>query len=409
MSTQQIFAHRRTPIVDVLRGFALLGILLFNIQGFAYPMLYHQLLGIDAYEQGWQDWADLVVNVFVQGKFYTMFAFLFGYSVVLWLDKVKDRLERPIFAYVRRMLGLLVLGALHMVFVWWGDILLNYALCGLILLAFIRLSNRSLLIWAGGLLTAYASLLSLLYGLMIVIHQIDPLSWSQEAESLKEQYINGISNSLYVYSSGSLSEILSQRMQELSIVFESLPFAMISVLAMFLIGVAAARSQWLDKLQHDKDSLRQIMMLLAAGVVLTMLKTWGEQGANPLFPSVHLIVQTWGSALGDPLLSLAYVGLITRFLNRPERVRALNWVRRAGQMSLSHYLAQSLICTTIFYSYGFGMYGKLSWPASMITCLLVYITLLALGHTWLRRYSSGPIEMAMKRFVYLEQKGVKAS
>lgn len=136
MSTQQIFAHRRTPIVDVLRGFALLGILLFNIQGFAYPMLYHQLLGIDAYEQGWQDWADLVVNVFVQGKFYTMFAFLFGYSVVLWLDKVKDRLERPIFAYVRRMLGLLVLGALHMVFVWWGDILLNYALCGLIFTRF---------------------------------------------------------------------------------------------------------------------------------------------------------------------------------------------------------------------------------------------------------------------------------
>lgn len=399
--------QERLAIIDVLRGIALFGILLVNIQGFAYPLLYFQLQGTSVYEHGWESWANLILLVMVQGKFYTMFSFLFGYSFILWLDKANERLRKPAGAYYRRMLALLVLGLAHLVFLWWGDILLTYALCGMFLFAFRKSTSRTMLKWSVALLTVLASLTTLFLGLMIWMQQMDPQNWMEESARLSAQYTASIQHSFAAYGNGTWSEIMQQRWSDLGIIVENLPFAMISVFPMFLIGAAAARSDWLQKLQTERTVSRQVLVLLMAGMGLTFLKTWAYLGSDPLNPTIHLIIGTWGSTFGDPLLSLAYIALFTRWLSQPNRMTKLGLLRNAGRMSLSQYLMQSLVCTTLCYSYGFALYGKLSFSASIMVCIIVYFTLVTTGQAWMQRFQAGPLEILVRRFVYFERKGVQ--
>lgn len=391
----------RIEIVDVLRGLALFGILLINMEGFGYPLLHYQQLGESVFSLGWQGTLSSVVHFFVQGKFYTMFSFLFGYSFMRWLERAEERSLRVGRLYFRRMTGLLLLGLGHALLFWWGDILVTYALGGMMLYLFRHVSVRGLLGWAAGLLAGYAGLLSLLLGLVTLVQSLDPALWAADMRNVRLESEASIRSSLEVYAGGSWSELMVQRLSDVVLMLQNLPFATISVLAVFLVGAAAAKSGWLEHLVQGSAGMgRQVALLVLGGLLFSLMKLWGGWYTDPLEASGYAIWNSIGSTFGDPLLMLGYVGLIAMWCGRNTRVAKLGWCSKMGRLSLSNYLGQSLICTTLFYSYGFGLYGKLSYPMLLVTALGVYLTLLVISHWWAGRYGVGPAERVLRWFTY---------
>lgn len=387
----------RIEIIDILRGLALFGILLINIEGLGYPLLYYQQLGDSIFTQGWQGTWSSLVHFAVQGKFYTMFSFLFGYSFMRWLQRAEERALPVRRLYFRRMVGLLLLGLGHALLLWWGDILVTYALGGMLLYLFRRVSVRGLLCWSVGILAGYAGLVSLLLGLMTLVQSLDPAIWAADMNKLKLDSEESIRQSLEFYAGGTWSELMGQRLSDVMLMLENLPFATISVLAVFLIGAAAAKSGWLERLvRGEGGGARHVALLLLGGLLFSLLKLWGGRFTDPLEASGFAIWHTIGSTFGDPLLMLAYVGLIAMWYGRSK----LGWLRDMGRLSLSNYLGQTLICTTLFYSYGLGLYGKLSYSMLLVTALAVYVVLLFASRWWARRYGVGPVERLLRWFTY---------
>ena len=391
----------RIPALDILRGLALLGILLYNVQGYAYPLLYVEQLGRRIFEVGVEGRILDIILFFVQGKFYTMFSFLFGYSFILWLGRAEERYGRAGNIHFRRMLGLLGFGLIHALLFWWGDILVTYALCGMILYLFRNVSAKGLVKWAAGILAAYAGWFTLIYAVFMASMPMDPAGWQAEAAAWKSELEAGVQRAIEAYGSGSWTELMAQRLADARLMAESLPYSVMLVLPMFLLGAAAAKSGWLVRISRGGRAARmEAAGLFAAGMALTLLKEWGLAVMDPMLPSPASIVYIIGSAFGDPVLSLSYTAAVAMFCGNPERAARLSWFGCMGKLSLSNYLAESVISTTLFYSYGLGWYGKPVLGELLAIAAGVYLALMLASRYWIARFGSGPAERLLRRITY---------
>jgi len=140
-------AEERISLIDVLRGLALFGIIAANMRGFAGPLTSYFRPSL-VWNARSDFWVQAFIDTFIQGKFITIFAFLFGVGFVLQFTRAEKRHGRFVRVYVRRLFALILIGALHQLLFWWGDILISYALGGLLLIPFRKRKNKTILIWA---------------------------------------------------------------------------------------------------------------------------------------------------------------------------------------------------------------------------------------------------------------------
>jgi uncharacterized membrane protein YeiB len=236
-ATGPVSAAERIQTLDVLRGFALLGILLMNIEAMAGPVM-AAATGLDPALAGPDRWADALVYVFVQGKFFTLFSLLFGIGFAVMSERAHIA-GRPFTAlYWRRSLVLLVFGLIHALLIWSGDILVAYALLGMLLLAFRDVSGRWLLWLAVASFLAPLALI-LLLGLIGSLIQSTPelaAAWKQAMGEQDRLMADLLAGQRQAFGDGSYWEAMLQRGTDLGISLMNLMVVGPLVFGMFLLG-----------------------------------------------------------------------------------------------------------------------------------------------------------------------------
>ncbi|MFZ5813773.1 MAG: DUF418 domain-containing protein, partial [Bacillota bacterium] len=367
--------QERLTAVDALRGFALLGILLVNMSLFSIPFIDE---GASAHLfPGPLDRAvDWLISLLAEAKFISLFAFLFGWGLYQQGERAgAERLTR------RRLWLLLLFGLLHALLLWSGDILLPYAVLGLLALRFRRRPPRSLAIWAGislALPLAAGGLIDLWVG------PIEP----EAGLSAAGRWV------LQAYQQGSYGQLFLARLLELGAVYASMLLSggVGQIFGLFLLGMLAAQTGLLRDLPAHRPLLERLFRWgLPVGVAFSLLLT--QTGGSTLAYAL-------GAVLGGGSLGLAYGAGLVLLLQRPDWSRRLAPLASAGRMALTNYLLQSAICTTLFYSYGFGLYGRISPSAGLLLSFLIYSMQVMISHWWLQRFHYGPFEWLWRSLTY---------
>jgi uncharacterized protein len=362
---------------DVLRGFALLGILVVNIQ----------FMGLNSDQGGRGEWtqgfangsATFLIAALFAGKFYLLFSFLFGYSSNYVIQN--DRSNRA--RWIKRCFVLIAFGVIHFTFLWHGDIIFMYGLLGLLLTLFFFKEDRTLKMWSR-IIFSISTVLVVLIGALAYI-----------AEYLMEEDL-GIS------AESSLDEILQS-----GTYFESIP-ARIEVwllsissgiflqgglaFAAFLLGVRLARSNFLsspiDKAANSKLIKKGLVFGLPIQIIAAVILVRNEQATEPS-ESIYLI-SLFTSFVAAPLLSMFYVGLIRKLVE--ERPQLVSWMKPAGKMSLTIYISQSVITSLIFGPWGLGLFQELQTWQVFLLAFIIWLLLSYLAALWLKRFNQGPLE-----------------
>lgn len=386
----------RQASIDVLRGLAVLGILAMNIQSFAMidaaysnPTAYGDLHGAN-----FAIW--LFSYLFANMKFITIFSALFGAGIVLMAERL-DAAGLPTAAlHYRRMFWLLLFGAAHAYLLWYGDVLFIYALLGLVvypcrrLPVWAQLVLGSLLVFAGGVLLLDAGLNMLHW------------RWGRVAAALYDwkPTHNEIQWQLDTYRSGWLVQ-QSHRfwMAFYMHLFLWREYFFYRIAGLMLLGMALYR---LGLFSARRSSLLYAALVLLGalvgvplaglGVYLNMANHWNIRTGYFLYESFNY----WGSLL----VSLGWTGLVM-LACMSHRIRP--WLRplcAVGRMALTNYLLQTIICTTLFYGHGFGLYGRVERTGQFGIVLAIWAFQLIMSPLWLHWFRFGPFEWLWRTLTY---------
>ncbi|HEY0660525.1 MAG TPA: DUF418 domain-containing protein [Lysobacter sp.] len=382
-------AADRAEWVDALRGFALLGIVLYNIEvfsGVAFRGLMPDLRPIGA---ALDPAIEFIAHWLVQGKFYSLFSFLFGLGIALQLQQAQAAGTRGVSVLRRRLGWLFVFGLAHSLLLWFGDILTVYALLGFGLLLARHLSTPALLV------TALAFLASPLpiYLLFMAFGVGDPLAG--DPAQPPEQSMVG--KAVQAIRTGSYIEVV----QGQAVFYpggwlrRAIQLALPRIFGMFLLGAWAARVG-LPRLDAPQQVLLRAWLGCGAAfglpLSLALAIAGGNQAMFPVGPHGLLVVAL--ATISMPLLCLGYVAAFGLYWRAP-RPRSL--LVSAGRTGLSHYLGQSLLCVLMFYGYGLGLFGHFGYGVALLVALSVFLVLGLAGRWWLQRFAQGPAEALWRR------------
>ncbi len=406
--TAPVQPGQRIQIIDIWRGFAIFGILVVNMELFNHA-IQSVAIGIEA--TGTVDQlARWFIAFFGEGKFYSIFAFLFGLGFAIQQQRIEERNGRFFPLYLRRLIVLLAFGLIHAYLFWVGDILLLYSLLGIILLFFFRNRRpKTLLIWFFILLIIPLVLNGALWGL-VELSKTAPGGEAMMAEVFREQVriLDAASDTAnQVYATGTFAEITRQRITDMNYMYSVWPFMASNVLAMFVLGLYAGKRRLHETLPNDKSRLRKILVWgLVIGLTGNLLYVaFGELGSRNE-PSLSIMVSVTGQTFGAPALAMAYLALLA--LLAP-RVPFISRLAPVGRMALTNYLLQSLICVTLFYGYGLGLYGRIGQAEGLLLTAVIFLLQIPFSNWWLKRYRFGPMEWLWRCLTYRKMQPMRRS
>ncbi len=403
MTPEPTTPAERIHSLDIIRGFALLGILLMNIEYFQRPMqavvfgLDTTLTGID-YAVAW------FVYVFVQGKFYTMFSLLFGIGFVIFLDRALARSAAPRRLFARRLFGLLLIGAAHAFLVWNGDILLMYALVGFLLLLFARTPAQRLWKWGVAFLLV-APVLMWLGAVSIDFAMSSPKGPELLAqfEASRASMTADIAHGHLVYASGTYMEAVAWRLHEWTTLYGGggWLFFSTSILGLFLIGASFGRAGIFSAPDGSAPLFRRLALFgFLLGIPAALYVGMNADAAEMMYPTIAGAKVFSAAAVANLALCLAYVSSIALLLRRAAPARVLSRLAPAGRMALTNYLTHSAVFTLLFYGYGLGLYGEYGRAATTVMALVLFAAQVWFSGWWLERYRIGPMEWLWRTMTY---------
>lgn len=384
MSIKPTGVNERIISIDVMRGFALLGIFVVNMLFFHSPYIY-----INPYTwfQNPSDYETFkMIDIFVQGSVYPLFSMLFGYGLAMqFLKSTANGGPFAKFA-VRRLTVLLIIGCIHAFLIWAGDILITYALAGFVLILMIRLKPIWLL-----LISIFLFLIpnGLLYGLVYLGSLLEPNA------TIIYTGIQEIEASIVAYGQGSWGDIFSQRLADwlymsgnglivISMLFTIVPF--------LLLGAAAAKWKLIERARELKVYwMITVLVMLIVGTVIKWL---------PYLLEANLFTMGIQDTFGGPLQAIAYAGIIALVCSIPFAAKILSPISKVGRMSMTTYLMQSIIATTIFYAYGFGLYGKIDLSTGTWMAIGIYAFQVVFAEIWFTKFKQGPVELLWRKLTY---------
>ncbi|GED60776.1 DUF418 domain-containing protein [Brevibacillus formosus] len=373
--------QNRVRIIDGLRGFSLLGILMANMLIFQYGIWGSQEMDLYALPD-YEMTAYKLVKIIVEGSFMPIFTFMFGFGMIKMQQSLAAKGLKQKRYLTRRFLMLIGLGFLHSYFLWEGDILAFYGMMGFFLLLFMNRKPKTLLIW-GIVLLCLISLMGLAPD-----DPNDPASITDPARM--EAYVV---KTMTVYGTGTYEEIVHHRSSEDPLglpeymMFVLLLIAPLMSAPMFLFGMYAAKRRWFEKPEEERISyLRNTLIFLPAGLLLKALH-------------VYLPGRWWsgvGEISGGTILAIGYIFAFVWFFSRGKESTWLPRFEAVGKLSLTNYLMQTVICTTIFYGYGLGWFGKIGVLAGCGLAIVIYVAQLFLSPLYLKRFRYGPVERLLR-------------
>ena len=452
----------RIAVVDVLRGFALIGILMMNIEWFNRAIVY--LGNFDRSLIGTDFMAEWFVKVFVEGKFYRLFSLLFGMGFAVMLSRAQEKGLPFVAMFSRRMAALLVFGLLHASLMWTGDILRDYSLTGMMLLGYVLLMRKPKLARfnnPGSLLKFSLGLMSLPFVFMMGFGTYYALShdtaamqqqWSEriaaepmadkivakakvdgvdltaekEDEDEKEVDLEAMTSTARIQHiaqerAESKAERNKDEAKEIAaftqpnywpaVVYrtgESLeelkeaPFAgLFGLLPLFLFGY------WLvttGRMRHNEQhqTLFKTMAWVGVSVGFAINATAVTIQAHPASKDVMMVNNAAGGLFqfGQVLLTAGYLGLFVCLMQSAFGRRLVGWLAPLGRMALTNYLTHSLLLSILFYGYGFAQFGHISRGPQMLIVCAIIASQWVFSTLWLKNFRYGPMEWVWRSITY---------
>ncbi len=392
--------------IDAVRGFAVLGILLMNIVGMGLPAFSY----LDPTYAGGSTGADLwtwaVNNVLTDGKMRALFTMLFGASAVLIAERAEGGRPGPAATHYRRMFWLFVIGIIHAYFLWWGDILVTYALAGLVIFPFRKLKWQ---VQLGIGVLVLAALLG------VNLWEADQLAamraaatapgaaagavkaW-QEASQLVAPSTTLRDLELAGYRGGFLDALrvralAARLLQTYLMPADEIPEA----IGQMFVGMALFRTGFFTLRWSSRAYLAVVAVgyLIAAPATAWLAwKIW-RAGFEPLTLNR---LEDW-QQITRPIIGLAHASVILLLVRSGAAQATVNRLSAAGRMAFSNYLMTSIITTLVFCGFGLGLYGHLSRFQELAVVGGVWVFILAWSRPWLARFHYGPFEWAWRSLV----------
>jgi len=393
----------RIESIDVLRGFALLGILVMNIQSFSMIMAAYENPTAYGNLEGANYWVWFFSHVLADQKFMTIFSMLFGAGIVLMTSRQEEAKGRSAAVHYRRMGVLALFGLLHAYLCWFGDILFSYALAGM--LAYLLRKLRPLtLIVLGFVFILLPAILLVIGGVLVLWFQSLPIE--QQGEMARHMTIEWrpsperVAAEVAAYQGGWVAEfkqrwVSALLMQTAAFFFFTLWRSgglMLVGMGLFKRGVFSAR-------RSKKFYVILIAVALGVGVPIELLGVHVNQqrGWDVQAQLLNGQFNYWASIL----ISLGWVGVIMLWCKQPRLSVLTRPLAAVGQMALTNYLLHTLICTTIFYGHGFGYFGQVERVGQIEIVLAVWAFQLIMSPIWLHFFRFGPAEWLWRAMTYM--------
>jgi len=382
--------------VDMVRGFALFGVLLVNMYGFGADSI--------AWDAPIDQLAFAVMRFFFESKSWTLFCVLFGFGIAVQLERTQSAGFHVLPIFLRRLIVLFVIGAVHTL-LYDGDILMLYAELGLVLLCVNRLPTRWFLALAVGLMLVFP-----------VAHFATPdrQPWGMEGiESVADarEWLEREQES-HVYVTGSLTEVVAYNASAIPAnPLEDINWADsgLTALALFLVGFSVGRSGILRDIPGHAGLISRvrgwglILGFAAMGAERILATTVGyavfrTQHAEPGVQMIGDLV----FAFGTVALALGYAATIVLAAQTPRGKAILAPLVGVGRLALTVYLTQTLIFTTLFYGYGLGQAYRLGPAAVTVCAVVIFAAQIVACQWWMRRFRFGPAEWLWRSLTYLK-------
>ncbi len=391
-------ANERIVALDVLRGFALLGILIMNIQSFSMPEAAYFIPTVYGDLGGLNRWVWIISHVLADQKFMAIFSMLYGAGIVLLTSRIEARGQSARGLHYRRTFWLLIIGLAHAYLLWSGDILVSYAICAAMVFWLRRMRPRNLLIV--GLIVFLISPL-LMFGTYTMLQSAPPAAVAEVTAEFSPSATE-IAAEIAAYRAGWLAQMdarvpASVALQTTSLIFYTLWRAgglMLIGMALYKWGVFSA-----------KRSARFYNWLMIIGVVLGLpLVIYGV--IDNFAHDWEVLHAQFGPGLlfnyfGSVLISLGYVAAIMRMVQANLFGALQQRLAAVGRAALTNYLLHSILATFIFYGHGLGLFGAVERWQQMIVVLLIWLVQLIVSPIWLRHFRFGPFEWLWRSLTYM--------
>ena len=382
--------QERLPLLDVLRGVSILGILLNNMSAFSGPS--RELGFVAASGSAIDSVAAAAVLFFVNGKSYLLFAFLFGLGFEMQLTRTAARGTSILPSYSRRVLLLFVIGVAHAVFLWEGDILAMYATLGCGLLLIRTWPSRAILAAALALF-----FLSPLTEWISYERSFDSWATGSTQEAAAESPSTPAERAQAIYGHGDYVDVVSYRVKKLPDYAAHLWLNQaLSGFGVFVFGLYVGRRRLIDSIVKRAVLWRaRLPWILVVALAVNSIYLIS-------FKQEHVRWEILFLTLGGPLFCFVYVIGLGLLVEQPHWRARLTPLAAVGRLSLTNYLLQSAICTTLFYGYGFGLYGRLGTAATLLIAFAIFAIQMLVSSWWLKHFRLGPLEWVSRSFIYCQ-------
>jgi uncharacterized protein len=414
----------RVTAVDVLRGVALLGILPMNIVGFAWPFTAYFDPTAGGGFAGLDRVIWIVCHIVFDQKMLTIFSMLFGAGLVLMGNRAEARGRSITSIYYRRVLWLLAIGMVHAYLIWDGDILVTYAQCGLLLFLFRRLSPRTLII-LGASLILLAALIG--FGFSVGIEFVRDTAaaaavakqagekpsrlqralsnaWEQglraEFDPSPEQRAKTRNEEIAIYRDGYLGIVLLRATH--LIVMHTVAFVMVLMWGIggrMLIGMGLMKLGVFAAARSARFYVGLTALSYGLGLPLVAYDTIALIDRGFAAPTLLRSKMAYNE-IGSVLVALGHVGVVMLVVRAGLLSGLTRRLAAVGQMALTNYLTHSLVCTTIFYGYGFGLFATINRTGLTGIVLAIWAVQLFVSPLWLARFRFGPAEWVWRSLTY---------
>jgi len=424
---QPVVESQRVDSVDILRGVALLGILVINIDFFALP----GTIFFDPASAGGFEGLDLLTwkfgsLLFLQ-KMMAIFSMLFGAGVILMHQRAEEAGRRGFGGvWYRRTLWLLLLGMIHAYFMWYGDILVTYALCAFLIYLFRRRSPRTLII-LGVLVIGFGMLIHLGSGFAlgtlrdVAVAAEESIangeSVTREEEQLLEAWRETVAEmsadpeaqqaEIDAYRGGYLDNLAQRVPESMMMQTQALLFFMLwRALGLMLIGMAMMKAGVFSAARSRGFYVG--MLVLGYGIGLPLQLYGSEQLIAHDFEVVYLLSEGvhYGS-VGSILIALGHVALVMLIC----KAGLLRWLTdrlaAVGRMAFTNYFTQTILCTTLFYGFGFGLFGSVNRFGLIWIVFAIWVLQLLYSPWWLKRFRFGPMEWLWRSLTYWKRQPMR--
>jgi len=372
----------------------------FSMPGSAYsnPMAFGDLNGIN-------EWVWILSHVFADMKFMNIFSILFGAGIILVTSKSEMKTGKSAGLHYKRTIWLLIIGLVHAHLIWYGDILVTYALCGLILFP-LRKIKPSIQLLLGLIIFSIHSIMYVFFGATLDEWPTDSLNEMAQVWAPTLETIN--------FEIGMITGTLSQQVQYNSSVATYLEtnfflsqYGFWRVSGLMLIGMSLYKLGFFTANKSNAYYYKTIFILFPIGFILIitgMIKNFNEDWNWEYSRFLGSQFNYWGSLL----LCIAYISILMIFSNSNILKHLKNRFAAVGRMALTNYILQSLICTILFFGFGFGLFGQIDRWLQIVIVIFIWTLQLIWSKPWLEKFRFGPLEWMWRSFTYgKKQKFIK--